>query len=392
MLAYNSDTLDNLEIKEEAEIALRKDCIDVTTYKAIEAAHRVNFYTPNPIIKIGLFILTVVIVCFSLGLLALMLADTLHSEKGFAGLCIFAGLACYVALELFIREKKLFRAGVDDALLWGTVLLWISSLVLYDNIDHVTMTHWCLVTFVVTLLATLRFADMVMAGTAFLAFLGLIFSLLIELGPVAKTILPFMVMVLSVAIYFIVRRWMSQRAFRHYDHCLTVVSVLALLTLYLVGNYFVVREISNEMFDLQLKDGESIPGAFFFWIYTVVIPLVYLYLGIRKKDAILLRTGMILLAAIVFTIRYYHSVMPLETAMVTGGLVLTFGAWALIRYLQVPRQGFTYVETDEPSLADKLKLESLIIAQTYVPGAPAPAQNMDFGGGTGGGGGASGDY
>lgn len=389
MLAYNSNTLDNLEIKEEAEIALRKDCIDVATYKAIEAAHPVNFYTPNPIIKIGLFILTTIIICFSLGLLTLMTLDALRSERGFAGLCIFAGVACYVALELFIREKKLFRAGVDDALLWGTVLLLISSLIAYD-FDHVSMTTWCLVTFIVTLLATLRFADMVMAGAAFLAFLGLVFSLLIKLGPVSKTVTPFVVMALSLAVYFIVRRWMKQVAFRHYKHCLTVISVLALLTLYLAGNYFVVREVSNDMFDLQLQDGQSIPGALFFWIYTTIIPFIYLYLGIRKKDAILLRTGMILLAAIVFTVRYYHSVMPLETAMVVGGLVLTFGAWALIRYLQIPRHGFTYVETDEPSLADKLKLESLIIAQTYVPGAHTP--DMDFGGGTGGGGGASGDY
>ncbi|MGO4288502.1 hypothetical protein [Chitinophaga sp. RAB17] len=389
MLAYNSNTLDNLEIKEEAEIALRKDCIDVATYKAIEAAHPVNFYTPNPVIKIGLFILTVIIVCFSLGLLTLMTLDALRSEKGFAGLCIFAGIACYVALELFIREKKLFRAGVDDALLWGAVLLFISSLVAYD-FDHVSMTSWCLVTFIVTLLATLRFADMVMAGAAFLAFLGLVFSQLIKLGPVAKTVTPFVVMALSLAVYFIVRRWMKQVAFRHYKHCLTVISVLSLLTLYLAGNYFVVREVSNAMFDLQLQDGQSIPGALFFWIYTTIIPFIYLYLGIRKKDAILLRTGMLLLAAIVFTVRYYHSVMPLETAMVVGGLVLTFGAWALIRYLQVPRHGFTYVEADEPSLADKLKLESLIIAQTYVPGAHTP--DMDFGGGTGGGGGASGDY
>jgi hypothetical protein len=392
MLAYNSNTLDNLEIKEEAEIALRKDCIDVATYKAIEAAHPVNFYTPNPIIKIGLFILTIVIVCFSLGLLTLIALDALRGERGFAGLCVFAAVVCYGALELFIREKKLFRAGVDDALLWGTVLLLITSLVIYDNIDHVSMTHWCLATFIVTLLATLRFADMVMAGAAFLAFLGLIFSFVIELGPIAKIITPFVVMALSLAVYSIVRRWMTQSPFRHYKHCLTVVAVLALLTLYLAGNYFVVREVSNEMFYLQLKDGESIPGAIFFWIYTVVIPFVYLYLGIRRKDAILLRTGMVLLAAIVFTIRYYHSVMPLETAMVVGGLLLTFGAWALIRYLQEPRQGFTYVETDEPSLADKLKLESLIIAQTYVPGTPAPGQNMDFGGGSGGGGGATGDY
>lgn len=391
MLAYNSQTLDNLEIKEEAEKALRKDCIDVPTYKAIEAAHPVNFYTPNPIIKIGLFILTVVIAAFSLGLLVLICFQMLPNERSFSGLLIFAGLACYGALELFIHEKKLFRAGVDDALLWCAGGLFLSSLFIL-NMDHPSATTWCLITFILALLATLRFADMIMAGVAFLAFLGLIFSQLIELGPVAKTITPFVIMAVSLGIYVIGRRWMTQYVFRHYKHCLTVVAVLSLLTLYLAGNYYVVRELSNAMFDLQLQDGQSIPGALFFWIYTTLVPVIYLYLGIRKKDAILLRTGMILLAAIVFTIRYYHSVMPLETAMVLGGLILTTGAWALIRYLKEPRNGFTYVEADEPSLADKLKLESLIIAQTYTPGAHAPANDTNFGGGTGGGGGASGDY
>ena len=391
MLAYNSQTLDNLEIKEEAEKALRKDCMDVPAYNAIEVAHPVNFYTPNPIIKIGLFILTAIIICFSLGLLTLITFDTLRSEKGFAGLSIFAGLACYGALEIFVREKKFFRAGVDDALLWSAAGLLIGGITyIYDG--YSSPISWCFFTFIITLLATLRFADMVMAGISYLALLGLTFTLLIKLGPVAKTIMPFVIMVLSLAVYAIGRSWMKRHTFRHYNWCLTVVAVLSLLTLYLAGNYFVVREVSNTMFDLQLEDGQSIPGALFFWIYTTVIPMVYLYLGIRKKDAILLRTGMILLAAIVFTIRYYHSVMPLETAMVVGGLVLTTGAWALIRYLKTPRHGFTYLEPDEPSLADKLKVESLIIAQTYTPGTPAPANTTDFGGGTGGGGGASGDY
>lgn len=387
MLAYKYQTLDNLHIQEEAAKALRKDCIDAPTYKAIEAAHPVNFYTPNPVIKIGLFILTLVIVSFSLGLLALMTLDLQHTEKVIRTLCILVGLGCYAALELFIAGKKLFRAGLDDALLWCATGLLISSLTISDDPSGITL---CGATLIVTLLATLRFADMVMAGIAFLSFLGLTFSLLIKMGPMAKTVVPFVIMALSLLIYFIVRRGMRQHLLRHYNHCLTVVAVLALLTFYLAGNYFVVREVSNTMFDLQLQEGQSIPGAAFFWTCTIIIPLVYGYLGIRKKDAILLRTGLVLLAAIVFTVRYYHHVMPLEAAMVVGGLILTVGAWALIRYLQTPRHGFTYVEADEPSLADKLKLESLIIAQTYVPGAPKP--DMDFGGGSGGGGGASGGY
>ncbi|PSL47771.1 hypothetical protein CLV51_102631 [Chitinophaga niastensis] len=389
MLAYNRQTLDNLEIKEEAEKALRKDCIDAATFKAIEAAHPVNFYTPNPIIKIGLFILTVIIASFSMGFLTLISLEAIRNESGYAGLCVFFGLVCYGALELFIREKKFYKAGVDDALLWSAIGLFLCALAIKGN---TSLSTWSICVLVLTLLATLRFADMALSGVAYLAFLAFVFSILVKLGPVAKTITPFVIMLLSLATWFVVRRLATQQPLRHYKHCLTVVEVLSLLTLYLAGNYFVVREVSNAMFDLQLKDGQSIPGAMLFWIFTTVIPFVYLYLGIRRKDAVLLRTGMLLLAAIVFTIRYYHSVMPLETAMVTGGIILTGGAWALISYLQTPRHGFTYLETDEPSLADKLNVESLVIAQTFKPGPQTPSNDMNFGGGTGGGGGASGEY
>lgn len=389
MLAYNNDTLNNLDIKEEAEKALRKDCIDAATYQAIITAHPVNLYTPNPIIRAGLFILTLIVVSLSLGFMTLVSLTALKDEKSFGGLCIFAALLCYGALELFLREKKLFRAGVDDALLWCTVSLLLSSLAIYGTDSMLT---WSLSVLALTLMATLRFADMVMAAAAFLSLLALVFVLTLKTGVVSRTLIPFLIMALSLLVYFASRKGIRQPACKHYRACLTVVSVLSLLTLYLAGNYFVVRELSNELFDLQLQPGQSIPGASFFWVYTVVVPLVYLYLGIRKKDTILLRTGMILLAAIVFTIRAYHSVMPLETAMAVGGLVLTIGAWALIRYLKVPRQGFTYEEDADPSLADKLKIESLIIAQTYAPVAHTPGNNMDFGGGSGGGGGASGDY
>lgn len=389
MLAYNSQTLDNLEIREEAEKALRKNCISVDTYKAITTAHPVNLYTPNPMIRVGLFILTCIIVCFSLGLLTLMMLGMVKNERNISGIGIFAGLLCYGALELFVRAKNLFRAGVDDALLWSALLLLCVSIGFAGLNDNKV---YPLVVFLITLTATLRFADMMVAGVSYLALLSAIFYQTVLLGNGGKIVVPFIMISISLGIYVLVRRWMKNKVFRHYQNCLTVVSVLSLATLYLAGNYYVVRELSNMLFDLEHVENPGIPGGWFFWIWTTVVPLIYIALGIRSKDAILLRTGMILIAAIVFTVRYYHHIMPLETAMVVGGLLLTAGAWALIRYLKTPRNGFTYAAPEDPSLADKLKIESLVIAQTYTPGSTGPVTNTQFGGGSGGGGGASGEY
>jgi uncharacterized membrane protein YgcG len=128
-----------------------------------------------------------------------------------------------------------------------------------------------------------------------------------------------------------------------------------------------------------------------FWITTVLIPLIYIFLGIYKKDRILLRAGLILVAAIVFTIRYYHSVAPLEVVMTFAGIGMIAIAYFLIRFLKTPKNGFTSEEVDEGEM-DALQLESLVIAQTFnKAGAPAK-DGFEFGGGDGGGGGASGEY
>ncbi|MFY0254038.1 hypothetical protein ACDQ55_08815 [Chitinophaga sp. 30R24] len=391
MLAYNGQTLDNLEIREEMAKALRKNCIDATTFSTIAVAHPVDFYTPNTIIRIGLFILTGICVSFSLGFLTLITGGFTSTGNGISTVFIFTALLCVVILELFIRKKKFFQAGVDDALIWSAALLLGNSLLFSSTSSFIL---WSLIQLVVTALATLRYADRILAGLFWLAFLSLIFNIAVNTGMATRTIIPFLVIIFSFSAWYIVHLLMSNLRYRHYQPCLQVLSALTLLTAYLAGNYYVVRELGNKLFNLNLPEGQSIPGAWFFWIYTVAVPLVYIYFGILKKATILLRTGLLLTAAIVFTIRYYYSELPLDTAMIIGGAILITGAWALIRYLKTPRHGFTYQPDEEASIMDKVQIESLIIAQTFTPGSHMPQNNNDLhlGEGSGGGGGASGEF
>ena len=61
MIAYNHTTLDNLLLNEEATFALNHNLISKEEADAIEKAHPVDLYTPNLFIRIGLFLLTAVI-------------------------------------------------------------------------------------------------------------------------------------------------------------------------------------------------------------------------------------------------------------------------------------------------------------------------------------------
>jgi hypothetical protein len=95
-------------------------------------------------------------------------------------------------------------------------------------------------------------------------------------------------------------------------------------------------------------------------------------------------------AAIVFTIRTYHSVAPIEVAMTLGGFILIGLAYGVTKLLLPSRNGFTSEQTDDDK-TDAIQLEAVIIAQSFNQQAPQGNQ-FDFGGGSGAGGGASGSY
>jgi hypothetical protein len=236
----------------------------------------------------------------------------------------------------------------------------------------------------------LRFGNAIMGVLAFMALLVIVFYGVTPLGNMAKTIMPFLLMAISFIVYRLVKNYSNNDRFRYYQHCFTLIKILALLILYAAGNYFVVREVSNSMFDLQLKEGESVPYGWVFWIPTVLLPAVYIFRGIQKKDVILLRAGLILVAAVIFTIRYYYHLAPLEIAMSIGGTIMILIAYFLTRYLTPPKHGFTHAEPNDPDLAGLIQVESLIVAQTFhqTPASEA-GKHFDFGGGSGGGAGAT---
>lgn len=104
----------------------------------------------------------------------------------------------------------------------------------------------------------------------------------------------------------------------------------------------------------------------------------------------LIRTGFILMVATIFTFRYYYAVLPPETAILLGGVLLILISYALIRYLKKSRYGFSF---DKNKTLDKerIDMKSLIISQ--IPGRkPIADSGVQFGGGSFGSGGAGGNY
>ncbi|OQP51794.1 hypothetical protein A4H97_26670 [Niastella yeongjuensis] len=389
MIAYNRTSLDNLSINEAVVTAFDQQLISKEDTGAIIKAYPVNMYMPNVFIRIGLFLLTTVIVVMVYGFL--LMAEIGGSEKGLGVLTFIFSLVLYGALEFIIREKKHYRSGIDDALLWLCIIALIAAANLVFS--GITGLANAVLVFIPAFYFLLRFGNAVMGALAFAALLTIIFYSITPLGNIPKTIMPFLLMAIAFFVYWLAIKFSTDNRVRYYKHCCTLIEILALIILYAAGNFFVVREVSNSLFDLQLQEGESVPFGWIFWIPTVLFPAVYIFRGIQKRDVILLRTGLILVAAIIFTIRYYYHVAPIEIAMSIGGAIMILLAYFITKYLTPAKHGFTHAEPNDPGLAGLLQVESIIVAQTFHQTPTAePDKHFDFGGGSGGGAGSTGNY
>jgi hypothetical protein len=383
MIAYNKIWLANLEMHQQVEEAYHTQLISREELERIKFHYPVGFYTPNFFVRIGLFVLTVVITLFSFGLFALLFLGN-SGEKGFGVLLIIFSLFAYAALELLIREKQHYRSGADDALLWLTATFAVGGLNLLMDIS--SLGNAVLIFFVSSYLV-LRFKDALMSVVAVLSSAGIVFYTYIELGNFAKVTMPFLLMGFFALVY----RFVKSRVFPLYSNCLLAVEIAGLVGFYLAGNYFIVREGGNNLLGLGLAEGEGIPLGWLFWLLTVATPLAYIFRGIQKKDTVLLRIGLLLVAATVVTVCYYYQMLSLEAIMCLCGLMLIGVAYAFIRYLKQPRKGFTYQEMGAPAVFDKVQAEALVVTQTFGQQTPETAHTK-FGGGSGGGGGATGNF
>jgi hypothetical protein len=387
MIAYNEQWLNNLYVQDEANRAFESDCIGKEEKERILLAYPAGFYSPNFFVRIGLFILTCIIVQFSLGLVSMVLFST-FSNEGLGAWFIVYGLLVYAGLE-FMVGKKHYKSGADDA------LMWMAGGAVIGGINAAADVSWltnALIVLILSLYLFLRFTNAIMAAIAFMAFIAVVFLCFIRLGPTAKATTPFLIMIVAGLLYLGIKRLLERKSVALYTTGLTVMCIAALVCFYVAGNYYVVREASIAMFKLDLQENESIPLGWLFWILTAIIPVIYIVRGIQKKDPVLLRVGLLLVAGVVFTVRYYYHVLPAETAMVIGGIFFITLSYFVTRYLHEAKYGFTHKEGQEVFFMDKLQVESLVIAQTFSsPQTPADA-GPQFGGGSGGGGGATGEF
>jgi hypothetical protein len=374
--AYNLNWIKNIEIQRRASDWFSKNLLDKAQFDAVKAGFQVHFYRPNIFIKIGLFLFALIASAFFFGFVSIFLTDSKITDQIFAVISLLcAGLFIFF-LELQIKSSKLFHSGVDNALLYVSITLVILPVFLLYN--HLEIWQYALVLFIPLAIATIRYADLLTAAGSFAALFVALANYLIKFSA-GTLLLPFAIMLLAACIYFLVRQSQSI----YYASCRKIIEALSLAVFYLGGNYLIVREGNVLLTNPALSTSKQIAFAPVFYAFTVAVPLAYIWMGLRKKDRIILNTGMLALAFSTVTFTHYFSPFTAAQELVLSGICLILCAALLIRYLHKPKHGISD-EPEERNIPEELK--SILIAQTL--GQDPETKGINFGGGNFGGGGA----
>lgn len=387
--AYNESGLYNLAVLKECKRWVKQHFIEEEQYQKIKEAYKSPFFNPNFIIRILLFIASLFALSGVTGVLSLIILAFDESDRFLSFACLFYGIGSFIFLEkIFIETNHHYKSGVNEALLYHACGFTIGGIMGASDFNEHVGLFTC---FIVLTFASIRYLDLVCTIGATLSFAGILFYEFYNIGGIFQQIIPFVFILCFTPLYFYINQLKKKTELKFWSTNLLIVEAMSLLFIYAAGNYLVVRELSTELMDLYLEEGSDIPFAFLFYGLTVLIPIAYLYFGIKNKDLVLLRVSLLVLAFSVFTFKYYFSLGHPEITFTLAGIILLAISILLLNYLKTPKHGFTR----ENILTEKwgnMNAEAFIISQTMGGNQVTVKEEFKGGGGGFGGGGATGGY
>jgi len=383
MKAYNEKWVDNIENQSIVNNWERRSLLSAEQATTARELLPVPFYNPNIFLKVGLFIFTYIAILSSLAFISIFIFfDILDSPSGFAIVSLGYAMALGIMLEFLIKTKLLYRSGTDNALLYA-MLGSLFSFAFGITSFELPVWLYCLIAVLILTPAMFRYGDPLVAA-GILASLLITCCILLAKTATGRTIFPFVMVVVSIVIYFLISYWQNRNETNYYADCQTTIKTISLLTLYLAGNYYVVRE-GNALIN-DLRTSVQIDFAFLFYLFTAALPLAYVYIGLKKHNRYFMVVGLVATAISVLTFLHYFSTLLGEWESITIGAVTVISVVLIIRYLKISRFGITSKPDNSQSPRN---FEALLISR-IVPDNARQADNIS--GGDFGGGGAGSEY
>lgn len=384
-IAFNIESIKNQQLIDDAITLHKSKVISDEQFDKIAESHKSGFYIPNFMIKILLFLGATIAISGVTGLLAVMFSNAL--EDAYQIISIAYGIVLFVfANSVLITDKLHFRSGTLEAVLYhgiGFFLIGIYSST--DFNEHIIFISLILM----SIFLAIYYLDIIATICAPLLIAYYTFYLLHIAGGLIEQLTPFIISIEFAAFYFLLNILSKNTSLEIFDSQFTISKTITLLVAYLSVNYLVVREMSVELMNLNLSEGQDIPFAYLFYFLTIAIPIFYLGYGIKNKSKLFIRVGLILVALTVLTFKYYYSSGHTEITLTVAGAILLGISYYFMQLLKQPKNGFTRELLLTDKWADQ-NLEASIISQTL--GGNEIDETFKGDGGEFGGGGASGSF
>lgn len=326
------------------------------------------------------------------------LSMVLLKPSGSAGwgvlLCLWAG-ACFLLTELQIGALRRAEAGAESATAYSSVLLAVFGFVALadalttDTGGRAIMVQALGASSVLCTLTAWRWGDRLLSAGAALS----VYALLAHTSQGRLLWL-----VVSVALIpLCLKGARDGRLAPSHRSGAAIVGAVAIVALYGAVHIWSFDERMIESAHSYSLTQTPLLLRPLSILATALLPPLLLILGWRRREPLLIYSGLLLIGVSIATIRLYRAVMPLSIALVLLGAVCLAVALGVRRFLRSGDKGEREGFTADPLFDDTNRTEairSVVAVATFTPPAQAAPARPAFegGGGSFGGGGASGGY
>ena len=380
MISYNKIFLENSFLESEAIDLKKSHFIQEADLIKIKDNLEPLKTCRNVFVRFGFFLLGSFLFSSIIGFISLLFSNSFESVYKVIGF-IFA-IVGLIIIEVLCNQNY-FRHGLDDAFLIGTQMsFYISVFIVTESQIYVAISM-----IIMSLIFSIRYVSTL----SFLVFLsGIVFlvSVLLINHTTISSALPFVLLLIAVGFYSIHQKVKDKEQLYFYTNVLDWFFIFSLLLGYASINYFVVRTLSEELLNADYSKSD-VPFGWIFNVLMFLFPIVYVLYSLKIKNRVMLYIGGLTFVLSIATFRYYHSVMPVEWALILAGALIFGAVYFIIQRIKDKATGITFQPDHTTNTTMLTTVEALIVNSQDMHHAQATQDSdMPFGGGGFSGGGA----
>lgn len=396
---YTVEQEENIHIRKQAHRWQRSGLISAEQLLIIQDVTDPHLQQTNLFFRLLFFVFTLLCAGAIIGLLVWLMKGA--GMKTLAALVLLFGGACFILAIKLIKNRQLYRYGVEEALLMVGMICFVVSLLIFA--DDFGFNHQAVAIAGCLLFASIAGLIFFRAGYLYAAFIGVVAACFVpfqlSVSPVTERLL--LLLILGGLFVFSLRADKPENEDFLKDRCAwvqtgLVTAIYLTVNLQMMGLSILVGAPfgNNRSIDLYLQ----LFPPYLYWssyLLTFIIPAAVIFWGIRRRLRPVLIAGLLMACVTAATNKSYLQMVRYAWDPIILGFVLITLSLLITRWLnrgeRESRRGWTAKEILKPestgvNLAD--------VAAALTPGAidapkPEAPPEQFFEGGSSGGGGTS---